>query len=129
MICGLIKTGAGCLALLIVASHVQTTIAQSNSSTATINSIGDVSIAPRIGLAGDKFQGWIGGFYLNADKELSVSTNVSGVPVLIDVDLEVVVPWNFIYGFRWEPNKNLEFIVEHGFSGRNQIILAAAIRF
>ena len=85
--------------------------------------------APRVGLAFDKTAFWVGAFYTSVDKQLSSTVGVGGTPVTILIDLDVTTPWNFIYGARWAPCANLEFVVEHGFSGRNQIIGAAAVRF
>ena len=80
-------------------------------------------------MALDKWQFWIGGFYLDTDKDLGITTDVGGIPVLIDIDFDLLVDWNFIYGMRWEPIKNVEIVVEHGFSGRNQLVFATALRF
>ena len=92
-------------------------------------SIAARTLAPRFGLQKPNAAVWIGGFYMNVDKELTSTVAVGGIPVRIETDLNVVTDWNFIYGARWAPNKNLELIVEHGFSGRNQVVCAAAVRF
>ena len=92
------------------------------------NGIWTRNVAPRIGRRGEKSAFWIGDF-------ISMSTNDFHrqkrwwTPVVLEVDFDVVIDWNFIYGGRWEPAKNLEFIVEHGFGGRNQVLVAFSVRF
>ena len=87
------------------------------------------TVAPRVGLNFETTSFWVGGFFLSVDKELSSTVDVGGVPVVLLIDLDVATDWNFIYGLRWIPSPNIELVVEHGFSRRNQIVGAAALRF
>lgn len=94
------------------------------------SSISTETISPRIGLNGPRGSLWVGATHENVRERLTVSTKIFG-PLSIDTvtDYKTASPWNFVYGCRLMLNEHLELFVEHGFSGRNQVMGSVTARF
>jgi hypothetical protein len=72
---------------------------------------------------------WIGAMYQDIAQTLDIPLDIGESTLLVSIEQETQVPWNYVIGGQWDINRSFSLLVELGFHKRKSQMVNLTYRF